>query len=510
MVLTSSDPEPFTINVPIAGTLNQFWHPVLQQNGCVFKPIEHFEVAMLNLIFHPNINSTSIMRADILYDSVIDSRKDVAVSFENYAIKEKEICCEIEKLGIFLRCVRIKRRIIREIIPRNQDKDLPMRQSCLLLSDGAGSSSILYLPHGIESPESTPYYHPAVSGILLHYTSTRTHNGTNRLQLFYRLFSPSPETVALPNRLERTALRLLATACKHSLGVMNGYQKRVQHDVVIDQVSFQDTYVSLKRRYARDLVSRWVESTDPKKHVFEDLAIAAFLMELWDARYTEKGSAKKSINFVDIGCGNGVLVYILIMEGYTGYGFDARRRKTWEIFPDHVQDCLREEVLVPYLCLDTGMEIGNKGLRFHDGKFPERTFLIGNHSDELTPWIPLLGQPFIVIPCCSHALSGAKYRYPTSIQLPLESAPRHNQKLSTYGALVEHVAKTAHDVGWVVEREMLRIPSTRNAAIIGVEMRSGDAMGQIWTAEDIIRREGGAAGFSDRVVVLTSKNPRSH
>ncbi|KAK9495145.1 hypothetical protein V1508DRAFT_411028 [Lipomyces doorenjongii] len=517
MVSMSSDPEPFTIYAPKVDTMNQLWHPVVQQNGCVFKPIEHFEVAMLNLIFHPNINSTSIMRADILYDSAVGSHNDADISYDDYAKKEKEICCELEKLGIFsllsngVECVRIKRRIIREIIPRNQDKDLSMRQSCLLLSDGAGSSSILYLPHTIESPESTPYYHPAVSGILLHYTSTRTHNDVNTLQLLYRLFSPSPEPVALPNRLERTALRLLATAYKHSLGVMNGYQKRVQHDVVIDKVSFQDTYVSLKRRYARDLVSRWVESTDPKKHVFEDLAIAAFLIELWGARYTDKGSAKNSICFVDIGCGNGVLVYILIMEGYRGYGFDARRRKTWEIFPDLVQDCLREEVLVPYLCLDTDMEIRNKGLRFHNGNFAEGTFLIGNHSDELTPWIPLLGQPFMVIPCCSYALSGAKYRYPTSIELRQKSAlPHDQQKLSTYGALVEHVVKTAHDVGWVVEREMLRIPSTRNAAIIGVERRSGDDTGRIWTAEDIIRREGGAAGFSDRVVALASKNPRSH
>ncbi|KAK9365776.1 hypothetical protein V1509DRAFT_632109 [Lipomyces kononenkoae] len=509
---THWDPVPFTVDAPITDTINQLWRPVVQQGGCVFKPAEHFEVAMLNLIFHPNINSTSIMRADILYDSENCSREGIAVSVEDYAEKENEICGEVVRLLQSQEgCVRIKRRIIREIIPRNQEKDLPMRQSCLLLSDDAGSSSILYVPHGIESPASTPYYHPAVSGILLRYTSASTDSDMNTLQLFYRLFSRSQLSIALPNRLERTALRLLGTAHKHSLGVMNGYQKRVHHDVVIDKVSFQDTYVSLKRRYAHRLVSRWVESTDPKKHVFEDLAIAAFLIELWRDQYSERGSAKDNIKFVDIGCGNGLLVYILIMEGYSGYGLDARRRKTWDTFPIHVRECLREEVLVPHLCSDADARSPNDGVRFHDCRFPEGTFLIGNHSDELTPWIPLLGQPFMVIPCCSHALSGAKYRYQSSTRVGAESTRQNNPlKLSTYGALVEHIAKNAHDVGWVVQREMLRIPSTRNAAIIGVKSRCSDNTGSIWTAEDIVRREGGAAGFFDRAVTLTSKSPRSH
>ncbi|KAK9239330.1 hypothetical protein V1525DRAFT_398476 [Lipomyces kononenkoae] len=512
MVSTHWDPVPFTIDEPITDTINQLWRPVVQQNGCVFKPVEHFAVAMLNLIFHPNINSTSIMRADILYDSDDDGRQGIAVGYEDYTAKENEICDEVVRLlSSSVGCVRITRRIIREIVPRNQDKDLPMRQSCLILSDDAGSSSILYVPHGMTSPESTPHYHPAVSGILLHYTSAPTDSGMNTLQLYYRLFSQSQESIPLPNRLERTALRLLGTAYKHSLGVMNGYQKRVHHDVVIDKVSFQNTYVSLKRRYAHDLVSRWVESTDPKKHVFEDLAIAAFLIELWNDQYTERGSAKDSIKFVDIGCGNGLLVYILIMEGYSGYGLEARRRKTWDTFPIHVQDCLREEVLVPFLCSDTNTQMPNDGVRFHDGRFPEGTFLIGNHSDELTPWIPLLGRPFMVIPCCSHALSGAKYRYQSFIAVGAESTRQNTPlKLSTYGALVEHVAKNAYDVGWVVQREMLRIPSTRNAAIIAVQRRNSDNAGHIWTVEDIVRREGGAAGFLGRAVALTSKSPRSH
>ena len=33
--------------------------------------------------------------------------------------------------------------------------------------------------------------------------------------------------------------------------------------------------------------------------------------------------------FADLGCGNGLLVYILEKEGYSGTGFDLRQRKIW-------------------------------------------------------------------------------------------------------------------------------------------------------------------------------------
>lgn len=40
------------------------------------------------------------------------------------------------------------------------------------------------------------------------------------------------------------------------------------------------------------------------------------------------------------------------------------------------------------------------------GPFDEGMFLIGNHSDELTPWIPILASltrdgRFLNIPCCA-------------------------------------------------------------------------------------------------------------
>lgn len=53
------------------------------------------------------------------------------------------------------------------------------------------------------------------------------------------------------------------------------------------------------------LLAEWKEVTDPSKHVFEDLAIAAWLMVVWNGMYGEgKGPPG---GFVDVGCGNGLL-----------------------------------------------------------------------------------------------------------------------------------------------------------------------------------------------------------
>lgn len=76
-------------------------------------------------------------------------------------------------------------------------------------------------------------------------------------------------------------------------------------------------------------MNNWSESTDPRKHVFEDIAIAAFIIEYWKLNDFEP----EKFEFRDLGCGNGLLVHILILEGYKGKGIDARARKSWVLYP---------------------------------------------------------------------------------------------------------------------------------------------------------------------------------
>lgn len=39
-------------------------------------------------------------------------------------------------------------------------------------------------------------------------------------------------------------------------------------------------------------------------------------------------------SFVDLGCGNGLLVYILSSEGHPGIGIDLRKRGIWDMYPE--------------------------------------------------------------------------------------------------------------------------------------------------------------------------------
>lgn len=67
--------------------------------------------------------------------------------------------------------------------------------------------------------------------------------------------------------------------------------------------------------------------------MYEDVAIATYLLLLWE----DEDDAPRKKTFVDLGCGNGLLVYILTKEGHQGVGIDVRKRQIWDMYPDDVQ-----------------------------------------------------------------------------------------------------------------------------------------------------------------------------
>lgn len=290
----------------------------------------------------------------------------------------------------------------------------------------------------------------------------------------------------------------------------------VSHDLA------QKTYARLNDVYAQRLCDNWTEDAEPAKHVFEDLAIAAYVIELWRSLYHispksegPDSSRSKFPGFVDMACGNGVLVYVLLMEGYTGLGIDAQRRKSWKTFPEFIQDRLIERVLIPKPFIDA-IGCDNNGSNNKLGDYPEGTFIISNHADELTVWTPLMAAlahpaaplPFLAIPCCSHSLSGDRYRYlppqkenisqglkenepgsqnnstidqhaqPASGDLKALRLLKQKEKTeegiseSMYGSLAAKTMETAKVIGYEVQRHQLQIPSTRNIGIIGSQSAS--------------------------------------
>jgi tRNASer (uridine44-2'-O)-methyltransferase len=469
---------------------------------------------MLNLIRNPNINSSHLFRADISFDSQVTG--------------DSLPPAEIPPRLTYIDGYELKTVIVRTMIPRNILLDKPLDQTCLfhehVADSGEIKSLVTYLPH-ISSAAESPFYHPAVRAIgFLHTFNPQTHDGS--VSIHYSFF----ESETRSEKLERTAQNLLAVLYRHGKGSAAGYVKRVNHDIIIPQAVVQNTYARLKARYARTLVSSWVESTDPTKHVFEDLSIAAFLIELWAEMYKDT----EFPGFVDIGCGNGLLVHILLEEGYSGWGFDARRRKSWASHGSKAQENLKELVLIPSilqtsastedlistspekhanasseLVESAGTEINQKMNQqssipaITNGEFPKGTFIISNHADELTPWTPILANlsqsPFIMIPCCSHDLSGAKFRAPPP-KGPKESS-------SAYASLVAWVYKIAEDCGWVVEKEMLRIPSTRNTALIG---RRREKPFKDVDLKELVMINGGAHCWEENALKLVKGAARGH
>lgn len=467
------------------------WTP-LYSHPCSFS-VATFDEVMMNLIRNPNINSNHLFRADILLEV------PYTPNFAHDASAPPRIA---HFDGYDLKTV-----MIRQLIPRNSLVDKRLDQTCLIyrqIDESETKSMVVYLPH-ISSPSESPFYHPAVRGIsFLHRFAPHSQDGV--ISIHYSFFASEPRTPFL----DRTAQRLLAVLHKHGQGLAAGYVKRVHHDAILPQAIVQDTYARLKAKYARALIAAWVEVTDPIKHVFEDLGIAAFLIELWAEMYPSKSDFP---GFVDIGCGNGLLIRILIEEGYVGWGFDARRRKSWNTYSPEAQENLKELVLIPncvrkepiserslQVAPATDSKEPNPGT--HSGEFSAGTFIISNHADELTPWTPILAtmsqSPFMMIPCCSHNLTGSKFRAPPKDPTTSSSA---------YASLVAWVTKLAGDCGWEVEKEMLRIPSTRNTALLG--RKRTKTYSEVDVAQ-ILETYGGAAGWEGNAMKLVRSGPRGH
>jgi tRNASer (uridine44-2'-O)-methyltransferase len=220
----------------------------------------------------------------------------------------------------------------------------------------------------------------------------------------------------------------------------------------------------------------------------QDIGIATFLMLLWKDTYSSEtipplpvhssdGTGTTGLSnepwrrwprppggFVDLGCGNGLLTHILVSEGYAGHGFDLRKRTSWAHYPPATQSRLLVRALDPTTATA-------------DQLLPADCFLIGNHADELTPWVPLLAtrvraSGYLSIPCCAWGLDA---RFDRSRDVPRCDVDTETLNLggggdgggSSYTLYRVWLASLSVHCGWAVEVEMLRIPSTRNWAIAG-------------------------------------------
>merc|ERR1711964_620516 len=105
--------------------------------------------------------------------------------------------------------------------------------------------------------------------------------------------------------------------------------------------------------------------------------------------------------------------------------------------------------------------------------FTAGSFLIGNHADELTPWIPLLaartpGSAFLNIPCCSHTLTSrftsTAHTFPPDLLASSEALKDDMQRFESlssersgrYYHYLVYNAEILARAGWRIERDALR------------------------------------------------------
>lgn len=264
-------------------------------------------------------------------------------------------------------------------------------------------------------------------------------------KLSFSVLANQSVRVTIFSGIEKIRSNFLATSVLPTLlrwfakAPLNGKTRETNR--LISREKYNETYRRIKLLRGKSFVENWPESTDPRKHVHEDCGIVTYLLETWD----RQGSRPKF--FVDIGCGNGLLVYLLNAEGVDGFGIDVQRRKIWDSL----------------LC-ETKLVQGAVDPMSMDNVIPPTVdFIIGNHCDELSPWLPILAARrrcgFFLLPCCPFDLKG-----------------KFSQRKATeglYEGFLNYLRQLCLNLGFIVEEDYLSIPSTKRYAFIGSVPASG-------------------------------------
>ncbi|CAL8115670.1 unnamed protein product [Orchesella dallaii] len=258
-------------------------------------------------------------------------------------------------------------------------------------------------------------------------------------------------------------------------------------------------YDLLKCGPAEQVKAIWQESTDPVKFIHEDIGIASYIASFIhaDTSIYRPNNNKEVVQILDLGCGNGLLCFFLaqILSLYSKnikvVGFDIRNRRLWsgllkldarqemmkllqsmdlsdadmniptplsEEDTPEVDFSLMERAFLPHVMDDLIQCFGN----IKDEQQNRGLWIVGNHSDELTPWIPVVARRlnasgFFIIPCCPYDFYK---KYQRRGDVPGSSI---------YFNYIEYICTIGDKYGYQPTLEKLRIPSTKNICLVGLD-----------------------------------------
>lgn len=204
------------------------------------------------LCLHPERNSSSILRADILSDT------QAGPSAQPRPETDQQCATRVEFLAPS--DLKNRRKIRRKLLPRKPQIDKPLEQDCLFLTgvDTVRPKGLVVLLPDVKAEEDIPFYHPILRKLAFQYIQSENFGeqddtdtvprGTIKISVLPFTDSAPPvnkvqEGIAgdvapgedvnrlLPQRTVRTCMHLLETLHKHGWGQQRGYEKRVVHDV---------------------------------------------------------------------------------------------------------------------------------------------------------------------------------------------------------------------------------------------------------------------------------------
>ncbi|EYB91242.1 hypothetical protein Y032_0208g2067 [Ancylostoma ceylanicum] len=309
---------------------------------------------------------------------------------------------------------------VRKLVP----KDKLFSQKCYEVSYYDGSHDVVFVPVQLDLSDTKKAVH-----IPYPYRISCQQSSDSSLRLI----------LSVPTNIADTESHWLLNTVFPALFKWMRFidpQKEVRKtNNLLDIEEYSHRYKRIKEEYGRTLVENWTENTDPKKFVYEDCGIATYLLEFWRKR----GRFPKK--FADLGCGNGLLVHLLNKEGVNGIGIDVRKRKIWS------------EQLSGTPLIEAVVDPSQK-----ENSIPNDVdYLIGNHTDELTPWLPVMAArrncEFFVLPCCPFNFFGKYIARPGDVGSQYDSFLRFTREICTR-------------LGFIVEEDRLSIPSTKRLCFV--------------------------------------------